>query len=353
VTGLSHILQKLDIKKALARFTKQEDFFGLDIGTRTVKIVQLKDNKLLHFGRKEFSSSVPDEKQAVIRAIREIVSENKIRTNRVVASVSGPAINVRYLQMPKMPEEELREAIKWDVKKYFTMDPKEAIIDHLVLGEASEGDLQKIEVVVVAAPKKLVEERISLIQAAGLVPLVIDVASFALWRSMGTEKDKTVMLIDMGAGITSINIVEKGILLFSRDISLAGDDLTRAISKTMNLDFDAAEKLKREEGLKPEGETAVGKALRVPLERLVVEIERSSHYFLAQVSGRNIDKVVFSGGGTRLKGILSYLSDNLGVAVEIGNPLAEIEFNEKTFDRTQLESIAPSMAVAFGLARQE
>lgn len=347
-------LKRLNIEKMLSRFKRKEEFFGLDIGTKSVKIVQLKVRKLLSFGLEELPSPGPADKATIIKTIRKMIDENKIRTNKVVACVSGPSINVRYLKMPRMPEEELREAIKWEAKKYITMDPKEAIMDHLVLREIMEEGVKKAEVVVAAAPRGLVQEKISLIQGAGLIPLAIDVTSFALWRSIKMKEEETAALIDMGAGITNINIVEKEMLHFSRDISLAGNDLTQAISKEMNLDFHQAERMKKEEGLGAiEKETPATKAMRGPLERLVMEFERSFRYFLAQTPGRKIDRIILSGGSARLRGIDNYLNSSLGVPVELGNPLADIEFDEEAFDRRHLEDLSLRMAVAIGLARRE
>ena len=353
MAGIDDFLKKLNIEKMLSRFKKREEFFGLDIGTKSVKVIQLKGRSLLSFGLEELPSPEPAEKATIIKAIRKIIDENRIKTNKVVACVSGPSINVRYLRMPKMPEEELSEAIKWEAKKYITMDPKEAIMDHLVLGEVTEEGVKKAEIVMAAAPRGLVQDRISLIQGAGLVPLAVDVVPFALWRSIKMKKEETVTLIDIGAGITDINIVERGILHFSRDISLAGNDFTSAISKEMNLDFSQAERMKKEEGLNLEKETPATKAMRGPLERLVVEIERSFHYFTAQAPGRKIDRIILSGGSARLKGIDKYLNSSLGTPVELCNPLADIEFDEGTFDRRHLEDLGPRMAVVFGLARRE
>lgn len=362
MAGMDDLLRKLNIEKVLAKFKRKEEFFGLDIGTKSVKIVQLKGKRLLSFGLEELPSPGPADKTTIIKAIRKIIDENRIKTNQVVACVSGPSINVRYLKMPGMPKEELSEAIKWEAKKYITMDPKEAIIDHLVLREIIEEGVKKAEVVVAAAPRGLVQDKISLIQGAGLVPLAMDVTPFALWRShapsgagrsIKIKEEETAALIDMGAGITNINIVERGILHFSRDISLAGNDLTSAISKEMNLDFPQAERMKKEEGLSREEETPATKAMRGPLERLVVEFERSFHYFLAQVPGRKIDRIILSGGSARLKGIDNYLNSSLGVPVELGNPLTDIEFDEEAFDRRHLEELGPRMAVAIGLARRE
>lgn len=353
MAGFEDILKKLNIEKVIARFKKKEEFFGLDIGTKSVKIVQLEGKRLISFGLEELPSPGPAEKTTVIKTIRKIIDENKIETNKVVASVSGPSINVRYLKMPRMPEEEMSEAIKWEAKKYITMDPKEAIMDHLVLREIVEAGVKKAEVVVAAAPNGLVQDKISLIQGAGLIPLAVDVASFALWRSIKIKKEETIALIDIGAGITNINIVEKEILHFSRDISLAGNDFTSAISEEMNLDFHQAERMKKAEGLSLEKETPATKAMRGPLERLVVEFERSFHYFLAQAPEKKIDRIILFGGSARLKGIDKYLNKSLGIPVELGNPLADIEFDEGTFDRRHLEDLSPRMAVAFGLAKRE
>jgi type IV pilus assembly protein PilM len=353
MAGIDDFLKKLNIEKVFSRFKRKEEFFGLDIGTKSVKLVQLKGRRLLSFGLEELSSPEPPDKATIIKAVRTIINEHKIRTNKVVVCVSGPSINVRYLRMPRMPEEELSEAIKWEAKKYITMDPREAIMDHLVLGEVMEEGVKKVEVVMAAAPRGLVQDRISFIQAAGLLPLAVDVAPFALWRSIQIKEKETAALVDIGAGISNINIVERGILHFSRDISLAGNNLTLAISKEMNLDFHQAERMKKEEGLSLERETPATKAMRGPLERLVVEIERSFHYFLAQALGRKIDRLILSGGSARLKGIDKYLNSSLGVPVEIAKPLADIEFDEEAFDRRHLEDLGPRMAVAIGLARRE
>ena len=353
MAGIDDLLKKLNIEKMLARFKKKEEFFGLDIGSKSVKVVQLKDNRLLSFGLEELPSPEPSDKKTIIKAIRKIIDENRVKTNKVVVSVSGSSINVRYLKMPKMPEEELTEAIKWEVKKYITMDPKEAIMDHLVLREVMEEGVKKVEVVVAAAPRGLIQDRISLIQGAGLIPLAVDVTSFALWRSIKINDDETAVLIDIGAGITNINIVEKEILHFSRDISLAGNDLTSAISEELNLDFHQAERMKKEEGLSLEKETPVTKAMRGPLERLVVEFERSFRYFLAQTPGRKIDRIILFGGSARLKGIDKYLNSSLGIPAGLCNPLVDIEFDEEAFDRRHLEDLGPRMAVAFGLAKRE
>ncbi len=346
-------MKKLNMEKVLSRFKKKEEFFGLDIGTKSVKLVQMKGRNLLSFGLEELPSPGPSDKATVIKAIRKVVDENRIGINKVVACVSGSSINVRYLKMPSMPEEELREAIKWEAKKYITMDPKEAIIDHLLLREIMEEGVKRAELVMAAAPRGLVQDRVSLIQGAGLVPLAVDVISFALWRSIKVKQEETAALIDIGAGVSNINIVEKGILHFSRDISLAGNDLTSAISQEMNLDFHQAERMKKEEGLSLEKETSATKAMRGPLERLVVEIERSFRYFTAQAPGKKINRIILSGGSARLKGINNYLNNSLGVSVETANPLAEIEFDEEIFDRKHLENLGPRMAIAFGLARRE
>lgn len=353
MAGIDDLLKKLNIEKVLSRFKKKEEFFGLDIGTKSVKVIQLKGGELLSFDLEEIPSPEPPDKATVIKTIRKTVDRSKVRTNKVVVSVSGPSINVRYLKMPKMPEEELSEAIKWEAKKYITMDPKEAIMDHLALKGVVEEGVKKVEVVVAAAPRGLIQDRISLIQGAGLIPLAVDVTSFALWRSIKIKEKETAALIDIGAGITNINIVEREILHFSRDISLAGNNLTSAISSEMNLDFNQAERKKKEEGLSLEKETPATKAMRGPLERLVVEFERSFRYFLAQGPGRKIDRIILFGGTARLKGINKYLNSSLGVPVETANPLTEVKFDEESFDRRHLEDLSPRMAVAFGLAKRE
>lgn len=388
---LKGLLGKLKIRRG------GQQILGLDIGTGSVKIAQLQatphGHRLLHLGVEEISPEILGEgvdRGAIFAdTIRKIIRVNKIEIDRVISAIAGPSVNVRYIRMPHMSPGELSEAIKWESQKYITFDPEKAILDHVILDEIVEEGVRKVEVMVAAALRDTIDELVSLISAAGLKLMAIDVEPWALLSSFEASApikdrgaDRTVSLVDIGAGITNINVVERDIPRFSRDVPLAGNHLTQAVCRELKMDFKKAEELKRVHGISlpaeeepplvasepitaPEGPSAeatmipketkfasslsarVSSVMRVVLERLLVEIERSFHYFISQVPGRSIDQIVLSGGSARLKNLPEFLSRSLGIPVVVADPLKNVEFDPGAFGEDYL---GPRLASVVGLA---
>ena len=225
----------------------------------------------------------------------------------------------------------------------------------------------RMETVLVGAKKEILQERVEIIQGAGLKLLIIDVDAFALENAYeitrNRERPETVMLLNLGATTSNINILENGVSKIVRDIFIAGNNFTRAIQKNLQVDYSEAENLKREHGLtltsrEEELESIAAKdetrvqvsTILMPLTReLVGEVRRSIDYYQAQAGGeKGLDRIILSGGSSRLKNLDRFFSDELGLPVDINNPFQGIDTTR--FPNRDLEDLAPLFVVAVGLA---
>ncbi|MHC5081937.1 MAG: type IV pilus assembly protein PilM, partial [Planctomycetota bacterium] len=241
-------------------FRKSRTILGLDIGSNSIKAIELAQEGeryiILSYGQMEVSS---EETQRDI--IREVISTYGIKTRRVVTAVSGRSVIVRYVSMLQMSDEDLQNAIKFEADKYIPFEVEEVVLDCQRLEDdtttQSESGEAEMKVLLVAVKRSLVDDHVGLIQQAGLVPTIIDIDAFALGNAFEfrdllsprmEEKEKVVALIDIGANKTNINIKRGRISYFTREIYLAGNDFTDAISKRLGLDIHEAELLKKDPG---------------------------------------------------------------------------------------------------------
>lgn len=349
---------------ALFSFSKIKPAFGLDIGSSMIKMVQLREARggwhLEKFGVKPLApemivdGAVMDAGR-VVELLRELLAEQKVKTKDVVLSVSGHSVIVKKISLPLMNEEELEESIKWEAEQYIPFDLNDVNIDFHVLGagDGAEGQPQ-MNVLLVAAKKDKLTEYTSLVQEAGLVPVVVDVDAFAIENMYGMNYDcpenEIAALVNIGASVMNINIARGGSSAFTRDISIGGNRYTETIQKELGLSYDDAERAKRSEavdGLNPE---ALENVLNLVSGEVASEITRSIDYFKTTATQENIDRVVLCGGSAKIKGLAPFLQDKLGVSVELANPFSRISFDKKAFDPEFLQEMAPLAAVGVGLA---
>lgn len=349
---------------ALFSFSKIKPAFGLDIGSSMIKMVQLREARggwhLEKFGVKPLApemivdGAVMDAGR-VVELLRELLAEQKVKTKDVVLSVSGHSVIVKKISLPLMNEEELEESIKWEAEQYIPFDLNDVNIDFHVLGagDGTEGQPQ-MNVLLVAAKKDKLTEYTSLVQEAGLVPVVVDVDAFAIENMYGMNYDcpenEIAALVNIGASVMNINIARGGSSAFTRDISIGGNRYTETIQKELGLSYDDAERAKRSEavdGLNPE---ALENVLNLVSGEVASEITRSIDYFKTTATQENIDRVVLCGGSAKIKGLAPFLQDKLGVSVELANPFSRISFDKKAFDPEFLQEMAPLAAVGVGLA---
>jgi type IV pilus assembly protein PilM len=346
----------------MAALFKKSDLVGLDIGTSSVKAVQLKRSgrafELVHLGMaplppETIVDGVIMDANAVIGAVNQIYAENDIKTRQVAVAVSGHSVIVKKIRMAQMKEEELRESIRWEAEQHIPFGIDDVNIDFQILGPPAPG-VSEMEVLLVAVKKDIVNDYLNVMTAAGLTTMVVDVDAFALENAYSISYEivpqQLVALINVGAAVMTINILKDGISTFTRDSVIGGNRYTEAIQKALALSFDEAEKLKM--GQKVEGYTfdQVGPIIQDIHRELVGEIRRSFDFFRSSSQDEQIHKMVISGGSARLPGLLETLSENLEIPGEIANPLRNIKFDAKRFDPEYLDFIAPQTAISVGLA---
>jgi type IV pilus assembly protein PilM len=228
---------------------------GLDIGSKFIKAVQLTETngqyKVTEFGIAEVNPqvSIPD-------TVMDLFARKRFKTKRVVSSVSGRFVFVRYINMPVMTEEELGNAAKYELGKYIPVEVDEVLHDSQKLEElaAQEGAEPEMRVLLVAAKRTFVDEHVAVLETAGLQPAVVDVDSFALGNAyelsglinpQAIAAGKLVALADIGASKTTINIMSDSMSYFTREFYKGGDDLTESISKRLSVEAREAETMKR------------------------------------------------------------------------------------------------------------
>jgi len=344
----------------LEMLKRSKTSIGLDIGTHSIKLVQLRHTPrgafLINFALKEVPLEARGREMSanvIAESIKELFLKENIRSQRVTIGVSGPQVAIRRISLPSMPKQELQEAVRWESRKFISFPMEEAMVDFQPLGEIVEEGRKKLDLLVVVAEGEFIENQITLIKEAGLVPVGISTIPHALWHCMQRipeAREGVSAMIEIGATKTSINIVRDNRIQFNREIVTAGNAFTEAIQEAATLegatlDFAEAEKIKEEYGIPKEedvertkGHVSLQKisfVMRPILERLLTEIRRSFEFYKGQFKEENVGRILLSGGGAGLKGLKEYLADQLGIEVE---PL--IPFN----------NMDPTFAIATGLA---
>jgi type IV pilus assembly protein PilM len=319
---------------------------GIDIGTSSIKLVELsapvkndKRFKLVNF----FSYPINKKKEEVLA---NVVTEYKIRNRFVNIAISGESVIVRLINMPKMSREELNKSLRFEAEKYIPFDIEEVELQAQILREKIKDN--KMQVLLAAAKKKNIEALINLVINAGLRPKIIDVESFALYNAFEFNHPglkETCLLLNVGAGITNINILEEGALSLSRDVFMGGKIFTQELMRTFGLGEPEAESLKKDPQDK---KNEVLEALKPTLFNLKNEVGSSIDYFESQ-SERKVDKIYLSGGSSYLLGLADLLRESFEVKVELWDPLVSFE-RDIQLKKEQLNKSKGEFVIAVGLA---
>lgn len=343
---------------------RKKDLVGLDIGASSVKAVQLrrvgKGYELVHLGMAPLNpetivDGVIMDGGSVISAIQQIYQEHGIKTKDVAVAVSGHSVIVKKIRMQQMKEEELAESIQWEAEQYIPFAIEDVNLDFQIL--EPRGGSAEMDVLLVAVKKDVINDYLTVISSAGLNGQVVDVDAFALENAYEISgeipRDQTVALVNLGAMVMNINILQRGVTEFTRDSAIGGNRYTESIQKMLGLSFEQAEKLKM--GTPVEGRTLAEAqpAIDMVNTELAGEIRRSMDFFRSSSQSDTIHKVVLSGGGARLPGLVNFLGQHLEVPVEVVNPLRAITADPKKFDPEYLEFVGPQLGVAVGLALRQ
>lgn len=331
------------------------DLLALDIGTVNIKGVRLLKKGNLYV--LDAAGVVPTPEGATFRddpdsiqilgnAIKQLRADARIKTNKVVASLPEADVFSRAVSLPKMSMKELETAIRWEAEQYIPLPLSEVNYSYTVVGNNEQGG---IEVLIVAAPLRLIDRYQKILAAADLEPVAIETELLSVSRSVIDNSNQTIMIIDIGARTSDMAITRNGQLIFTRSTPTGGAALTKAIMSNLQIEESQAESFKRSDGLKTEQhEGRVAVAMNHAIDAIITEVNRTINY-LSRRENINIDKIILTGGTAMLPGISEYFGQQLNHPVETGDPLLHIDKDERL---TSLQDI-PLYSIAIGLAMKE
>ncbi len=282
--------------------------------------------------------------------IAELFRNNKIKGKNIVTMVPGRHLTIRNFNLPKMPQSDLREAVRWESKRHISYPLDSAVIEYLIVGENS-GASDKYDILMVAAPRAGVLEHLKPFNDAGAAVIAVDANPLALrnvLRLAGSRNGENVLMVDMGAGKTEINIFKNGHLRFSRCLETGGIDITRAISELLGIGLQEAEEMKCKTGLTQTSNKEIGTLIGNRVDSLWLEIERSLTYYKSAFRESQVDRAILTGGGSLMKGLVDYLSGLYKGVMEQDSPFSFLSSGKDI--RTEFEAVAPRFSAAVGLA---
>lgn len=341
-------------------FKKKKDLVGIDIGSSSVKLVQLWQTREGYQLLNAAIMPLPPEAivdnslmdtAAVVDAVKNLVASLGIKSKDAACSISGNAVIIRKITLPAMTSEELEDQISWEAEQYIPFDIKDVHIDFQILGPDAI-DPSKVQVLLVASKKDIINDYVTVFNDAGLSLNVMDVDSFAVQNAFELNSemsDEVRALVNVGAGVMNINVVRAETSLFTRDVQMGGNQYTEEIQKQLGVSAQEAETMKML-SVEQQGGPLADVIGRVN-DSLAQEIRRSVDFYNSTASGEErITRVSMCGGCSKMAGLKEAVSAKLGMDVELLNPFERIKFSEKDFDPEYLQEIAPLMAVGVGLA---
>lgn len=341
-------------------FMKSKEIVGIDIGSSSVKLVQLEEQKGAYQLKNAGILPLPSEAivdnslmdtTSIVETIKSLVKSLDIKAKDAVCSISGNSVIIRKISLPAMTPDELEDQIAWEAEQYIPFDINDVNLDFEIL----DTDLSasgKMTVLLVASKKEIINEYVAVFNEAGMKLVVVDVDSFAIQNAYELNyfpgPDDVVALVNIGASIMNLNVVKDGISLFTRDVQMGGNLYTEEILRQFSLSSQEAERIKVT--LDYHDKERLQETITRINETVAIEINRSLDFYNSSAEDQRITKVFLSGGCSKVAMLAEAVSQRLGLQVEMLNPLQKITYNEKHFDPEYLREIGPLVAVAAGLA---
>lgn len=339
---------------------------GLDIGSFAVRAVELSlgggQPVLERFAQVTLSPGAVRNGEivdvgAVGAAVRRLWSQGGFRTKRAVVGVANQRVIVRQAELPAMTEADLQAALQFEAQDLIPIPIEDAILDFQIVEQlvGDEGE-PRMRILLAAAQREMVRTFLAGVESGGLAASAVDVTPFALVRAvtLGAPAFEDVgaeAVVCIGGGVTNVVVHEQGIPRFVRVLLVGGDDITEAIARELNVDLDYAEDVKRRADVNSP-EDAVSRAGQVVAQRLVPlveEIRGSLDYYSAQTQSVPITRVLVTGGGSRIAGLMERLQSQLGGRVEPARPLSGVRVGSGV-STDQLGELEQLLTVPIGLA---
>lgn len=342
-------------------FSKKKELLGIDVGSSSIKLVQLKEIKggyeLASLGISPLpSEAIVDnaimDNSAVVEGIRSLINGLAVKkVKEAASSVSGNSVIIRKILLPATTPEEVESEIQWESEQYIPFDINDVNLDYQIL-EPDENDPSKMQVLLVASKKDIIKDYQAVFAEAGLNLVVVDVDAFAVQNSFeinaDINPDEVCALINIGANMMNMNVVKGGASLFIRDVQMGGALYTEEIQKKSGVSSDVAERMKLA-ATESSPEDLLETLTRVN-DTIANEIRRSLEFYNSNALEGKISVVFLSGGGCKALKLKDAVAERLSLPVYIVSPFNKIKWDEKKFDPEFINGVAPIMSVAVGLA---
>jgi type IV pilus assembly protein PilM len=340
-------------------FGGAKSIVGLDIGSSCVKAVELKKSRgeieVAHIGVEPLASDIVVDSMivdsgSVSSTISKIFNENSIKSKAVATSVSGHSVIVKKITIPSMEDSDLAGSITTEAAQHIPFDIADVNVDYQILSDDISGP--QMDVLLVAVKKDKILNYTNVLSLAGKTPAVVDIDAFALQNCYEYNYDpapsSTVALLNLGASVMNINIVKGTTPLFTRDVSVGGNQYTDSLQKELDLSFEDAEKLKLGQRVGTVSEDAKMPILQQVTEIIVLEIQKTFDFFRATAAGEHIERIYIAGGSSKVPGLMEALRQEFSLPVEVLNPFQRISSAGIASD--VIDQNAGQLAVAVGLA---
>jgi type IV pilus assembly protein PilM len=338
-----------------------KNLVGVDIGASSIKVVQLKETrKKLSIQRWGYAALPPQtiidghvmNSGVVAEALARTFHDGKIQQRDVAIGVYGQSVIVRKITVPMMTAAELDEQIHWEAEQHIPFDIKLMSVDYEVLRRRP--DAGQMDLLLVAAKKDEISDYASILREAKLKPVVVDINAFTIQNifehQYGLPPEATIALLNVGAAVSSLNIVSKGVSAFTREITNAGNAITEEIRKALSCSYEQAEAYKQGGGPTQIVPQEVTQIINQACQSLAGEIQRSLDFYLATSGEQEISRIYISGGSAYLAPLVQAVEKRARVPVQLFDPMVNLSVDAKVVNEPQLRSMAAQMVVALGLS---
>jgi type IV pilus assembly protein PilM len=352
---------------------KKNQLVGLDIGSHSIKLVEIEDSKrgkvLRNFGviglpQNAIVEGSIKEMEIVSSAIKNLFKHLRVKNKNVASSISGYSVIVKKISISQRSDAELEATIPDEAEQYIPFDISDVNLDYEVLPSAvgaadvEKGDKESekediMDIMLVAAKKDIVEDYVSLLQLASLNPVVLDVDAFALQNAFEISSEETsgcFAIVNVGAEELGINAIKEGVSIFTRDSSYGGSQITEAIMSKFDVSHEEADRIKLGGAKMDQERAAMEEIFTSVVSGWVQEIKRALDFLGTTYPDESIEKIFVTGGSCRIPGFQKYLEMETDIPVEELNPFASLQISERVFDPKYLGYMASQAAVAVGLA---
>jgi type IV pilus assembly protein PilM len=346
----------------LALFQRNKSSVGLDIGSGFIKVVVIDHSgpepEITHLSHTPLIADAIVEgeimdPQLIVETVRSIFEGMGLKTKRVAAAVGGRDVIVKKIQMDRMKQDAAREVIRWEAEQHVPFDMENVQLDFQILDPAGDG--VQMNVLLVAAKRELVDQKVGLLQQAGLTPSVIDVDAFALFNAFEYNypeaMEGSTVLVNVGHEISTVNVIQDGSPVLTRDIPFGSRRLLETLRRSHGMTAEEAEAVIQG---RSERQSEYLPLLAQGSEELAIGIERAVA-FLSLGGGRGLGngRVFLCGGGARIPALAEAVAERLRTRTEIANPLQRLRIQPAVASLFPVEELAPMLMLPVGLALRQ